>query len=68
MAVAAIEFIAGPLLENPRRVGRPFGEELSGIYSARLAREWRVLYEIDEQSLVVVVLDVRHRSVAYRRR
>jgi mRNA interferase RelE/StbE len=68
VAVAAIEFIAGPLLENPRRVGRPLDEELSGIYSARLAREWRVLYEIDEQSLVVVVLDIRHRSVAYRRR
>jgi mRNA interferase RelE/StbE len=68
VAVAAIEFIAGPLLANPRRVGRPLDEELSGIYSARLARESRVLYEIDEQSLVVVVLDIRHRSVAYRRR
>jgi len=68
VAVAAIELITGPLLANPQRVGRPLGEELSGIYSARLAREWGVLYEIDEQSLVVVVLDIRHRSVAYRRR
>jgi mRNA interferase RelE/StbE len=68
VAVAAMEFITGPLLENPRRVGRALGEELSGIYRARLAMEWRVLYEIDEQSLVVVVLDIRHRSVAYRRR
>jgi mRNA interferase RelE/StbE len=68
VAVAAIEFITGPLLDNPRRVGRPLGEELSGIYSARLAREWRVLYEVDAQSRVVVVLDIRHRSVAYRRR
>jgi mRNA-degrading endonuclease RelE of RelBE toxin-antitoxin system len=68
VAVAAIELITGPLLANPQRVGRPLGEELSGIYGARLAREWGVLYEIDEQSLVVVVLDIRHRSVAYRRR
>jgi mRNA interferase RelE/StbE len=60
--------ITGPLLANPQRVGRPLGEELFGIYSARLARDWGVLYEIDEQSLVVVVLDIRHRSVAYRRR
>jgi len=65
--VLAIEFLTGPLLANPQRVGRQLGEELAGIYSARLAREWRVLYEIDEQSLVVVVLDIRHRSVAYRR-
>jgi mRNA interferase RelE/StbE len=49
-------------------MGRPLGEELSGIYSARLAREWRVLYDIDEHSLVVVVLDIRHCSVAYHRR
>jgi mRNA interferase RelE/StbE len=68
VAVAAIELITGPLLANPQRVGRPLGEELFGIYSARLARGWGVLYEIDEQSLVVVVLDIRHRSVAYRRR
>ncbi len=68
VAVAAIEFLTGPLLANPQRVGRPLGQELSGIYSARLAREWRVLYEIDEESRVVIVLDIRHRSVAYRRR
>ena len=40
VAVAAIEFLTGPLLANPQRVGRPLGQELSGIYSARLAREW----------------------------
>jgi hypothetical protein len=39
-------------------VGRPLGEELSGIYSARLAREWRVLYQIDEESLVGIVLGI----------
>jgi len=27
-----------------------------------------VLYEIDEAKHVVIVLDIRHRSVAYRRR
>jgi mRNA interferase RelE/StbE len=68
VAAAAIEFVTGPLLENPRRVGRPLGEELSGIYSARLARDWRVLYEIDEEKLAVVVLDIRHRATAYRKR
>lgn len=68
VAGAAIEFITGPLLENPRRVGKPLGEELTGIYSARLVRDWRVLYEIDEEKLAVVVLDIRHRSTAYRKR
>jgi mRNA interferase RelE/StbE len=68
VATAAIEFITGPPLENPRRVGKPLGEELSGIYSARLARDWRVLYEIDEEKRAVIVLDIRHRSAAYRQR
>jgi mRNA interferase RelE/StbE len=66
VAAAAVEFITGPLLVNPRRVGKPLGEELVGIYSARLARDWRVLYEIDGAKHVVTMLDIRHRKVAYR--
>ena len=68
IAAAAAEFITGPLLADPRRVGKPLGAELGGIYSARLGREWRVLYEIDDGKQLVVVLDIRHRSIAYRRR
>ena len=68
VATAAAEFITGPLLREPRRVGTPLSAELAGFYSARLGREWQVLYEIDETERVVIVLDIRHRSVAYRRR
>ena len=68
VAAAAAEFITGPLLADPQRVGKPLGYELAGIYSARLGRVWRVLYEIDETRKVVVVLDIRHRSAAYRSR
>jgi mRNA-degrading endonuclease RelE of RelBE toxin-antitoxin system len=67
IAVAAAEFITGPFLDDPRRVGKPLGAELAGIYSA-LGRDWRVLYEIDDAKRVVIVLDIRHRSAAYRRR
>lgn len=68
VAEAAAELITGPLLENPRRVGKQLADELAGIYSARLARGWRVLYEIDETRHLVIVLDIRHRSTAYRPR
>lgn len=68
VAVAAAEFITGPLLENPRRIGKPLREALAGIYSARLGRDWRVLYEIDEDKRTVIVLDIQHRSAAYRPR
>lgn len=68
VAEAAVEFITGPLLDSPRRVGKPLDEELAGIYSARLGRSWRVLYEIDDSGHAVIVLDIRHRSTAYRAR
>ena len=68
VAVAAAEFITGPLLENPRRIGKPLRDALAGIHSARLGREWRNLYEIDEVRHLVIVLDIRHRSNAYRAR
>ena len=68
VAAAAVEFITGPLLANPQRVGKPLGEELTGIYSARLGRNWRVLYEIDDTKHAVIVLDIRQRSTAYRPR
>lgn len=68
VATAAVEFITGPLLADPYRVGKPLGEELTGIFSARLAREWRVLYEVDDVRHAVIVLDIRRRAVAYRSR
>lgn len=68
VAAAAVELITGALLEQPRRIGKPLGQELAGIYSARLARDYRVFYEVNETEQLVVVLDIRHRSVAYRHR
>lgn len=66
VAAAAVEFITGPLLENPQRVGKALSEELAGVHSARLGTRWRVLYEIDDARHVVIVLDIRHRANAYR--
>lgn len=68
VAVVAVEFITGPLLAEPHRVGKRLGGELAGIRSARLAREWWVLYEIHEDSRRVIVLDIQHRSTVYRSR
>lgn len=68
VAAAAVEFITGPLLDNPRRIGKPLREELAGLWSARLGTEWRVVYRIDESKHSVVVEDIQHRSTVYRRR
>jgi mRNA interferase RelE/StbE len=66
VAVAAVEFVTVVLPANPRRVGKPLHVPLEGSWVARLMREWRVLYEIDDDKLEVTVLDIRHRGNAYR--
>lgn len=65
VATAAAEFLLGPLLENPYRVGHPLRDEYAGQYSAGRGQEWRVRYRIDDQVHTVIVLDVSHRSVTY---
>jgi mRNA interferase RelE/StbE len=68
VASAAVEFIAGPLLDIPYRIGEPLRGELTGLHSARLCTQWRVLYRVDESKHAVIVEDIQHRSTAYRRR
>ena len=68
VAAAAVEFITGPLVVAPYRVGKPLRNALSGLHSARLGTQWRVLYRIDESKHAVIVQDIQRRSIAYRRR
>ena len=68
VAAAAVDFITGPLIANPKRLGKPRHAPLDGTWSARPLRDWRVLYEIDEEKNEVLVVDIRHRADAYRRR
>jgi mRNA interferase RelE/StbE len=64
-AVACWEFIRGPLAENPRRVGKPLLGQLEGRYSARRG-EFRVIYQIFDDRIVVRVIHIAHRRDVYR--
>jgi mRNA interferase RelE/StbE len=66
VAAAAFEFIVGALRENPRRVGKPLREPLAPLYSARRG-EYRVLYRIVDERLVIDVVSITHRRDAYHR-
>jgi mRNA-degrading endonuclease RelE of RelBE toxin-antitoxin system len=68
VAAAVVEFITGPLLAAPYRVGKPLRGALSGFHSARLGTQWRLLYRVDESKHAVFVQDIQRRSTAYRRR
>jgi Cytotoxic translational repressor of toxin-antitoxin stability system len=67
VAAAAFEFIIGPLAGNPRRVGKPLREPLAPLYSARRG-EYRVLYRIEDERLVIEIVTIEHRRDAYHRR
>ena len=65
VATAAYEFIVGPLLDNPYRVGKQLRPPLDDRHSARRGT-YRVIYRIDDDSRTVTVVDVAHRRDAYR--
>ena len=64
VAAAVIEFMTGPLVSNPRRVGKMLRRELAGIWSARRGT-YRVLYRINDDPREVVVLRIEHRRDVY---
>jgi mRNA interferase RelE/StbE len=66
VAAAALEFCASALAVNPHRVGKPLFGPLTGCHGARRGT-YRIVYRIDEDSRVVHVLDIDHRSEIYRR-
>jgi mRNA-degrading endonuclease RelE of RelBE toxin-antitoxin system len=65
VAAAAFEFITGPLLRDPYRVGKRLLPPLRDRFSARRGT-YRVIYRIDDTTLVVTVTDVDHRRDVYR--
>ena len=63
-AWAVIEFVNGPLLENPYRVGRELRGHLKGIHSAHVGR-YRVQYVISDEDRTVTPRRVEPRSDVY---
>lgn len=64
VAAAAYEFITGPLLDNPHRVGKPLDPPMAPAWSARRGT-YRILYRIDDANHIVNVTAIRHRAGAY---
>ncbi|MCC6098744.1 MAG: type II toxin-antitoxin system RelE/ParE family toxin [Olsenella sp.] len=52
-------------LDDPRSTGKALVGNLSGLWRYRVG-DYRIICDIEEDVLVVLVLDVVHRSKAYR--
>jgi mRNA-degrading endonuclease RelE of RelBE toxin-antitoxin system len=65
VAAAAYEFITGPLLADPYRIGKRLLAPMDDRFSARRGT-YRVIYRIHDKARVVTVVDVAHRRDVYR--
>lgn len=65
VAFAAYEFVVGPLLDSPHRVGKRLRAPLDDRHTARRGT-YRVIHRVDDSHRRVTVLAVQPRSDAYR--
>lgn len=64
VAVAVVDFLFGPLAADPHRVGKPLRFDLEGYWSARRG-QYRVIYSIHDDQILVRVVRISHRADAY---
>jgi mRNA interferase RelE/StbE len=64
VAAAAYEFITGPLLREPHRVGKRLLPPLDDRFSTRRGT-YRIIYRIDDKAHTVTVVDIGHRRDIY---
>ena len=67
VAAAIVEFMLGPLVEQPTVVGKPLRRELTGYWSSRRG-SYRIVYRLEYEDHRVIVVRIEHRSDVYRRR
>ncbi|WP_457964631.1 type II toxin-antitoxin system RelE/ParE family toxin [Arthrobacter sp. D1-29] len=60
-AAAIVEFVTGPLADNPRRFSKPLTNELLGLRTARRG-DYRVLFTLDAEDHILYVHRIEHRS------
>jgi mRNA-degrading endonuclease RelE of RelBE toxin-antitoxin system len=65
IAAAIIEFITGPLADNPQRLSKALRYELAAYRSARRG-DYRVLFRIDDDKHTIVIVAINHRAHIYR--
>lgn len=66
-AAAIVEFVTGPLADNPRRLSKPLTNELLGLRTARRG-DYRVLFTLDVAEHILYVHRIEHRASVYKTR
>jgi mRNA interferase RelE/StbE len=53
------------LVKNPTELGKPLTGNLKGLWSYRFSK-YRVLYQVREAELLIIVVEAGHRGEIYR--
>lgn len=62
-----VEFMVGPLLESPERVGKPLRNQPEGYWAARRG-PYRIVYGLSRRRGTVEVVRIEHRADVHRPR
>lgn len=65
VATAMHEHLTGPVADNPYRLGKQLDTPLHQLRSTRRG-DYRALYTINDNEVIVTVVTVAHRRDAYR--
>lgn len=61
-----IRAAAEALRDNPRPPGARMLTGIHGVWRIRVARDYRIVYTLDDDRLVILVVDAGHRREIYR--
>lgn len=65
IGAACVEFIFGPLAENPHRLGGALTGQFTGLRSARRG-SYRIIYRTVDNLRRIEIIHVDHRGKVYR--
>jgi mRNA interferase RelE/StbE len=63
---ARIRAAAEALQDDPRPAGAKMLAGMHGVWRIRVAKDYRIVYSIDDDRLLVLVVDAGHRREIYR--
>ncbi len=61
-----IKAAAEGLRDDPRPAGARMLTGMHGVWRVRVAKDYRILYTLDDDRLVILVVDAGHRREIYR--
>lgn len=65
VAQRIVDKVESYLVKDPINLGKPLLYDYKGNYRYRVLDDWRVIYEIRRSELLIIVVEIGHRSKIY---